>query len=216
MRRLGALLLAPLLGACTVLGMRTTEEPPFSVIERLGQAEIRRYGPRLLAEVEVEGDEQAARNQGFRPLAAYIFGENRSAERIGMTAPVVQQGGPQPAGERIGMTAPVVQQGVVQQGEAGRWRIGFLMPARYTRETLPLPRDARVTLRELPEETLAVLRFAGLPDEAAVRAAEARLAVALGASAWRVSGPGGTWFYDPPWTIPALRRSEVWRPVARD
>lgn len=205
MRRLALLLLAPLLGACTVVGMRTTEEPPFTVIAREGEVEIRRYGPRLLAEFEAEGSEQAARNQGFRPLAAYIFGENRAAERIGMTAPVAQS-----AGERIGMTAPVAQ-----QGEGGRWRIGFFMPARYTRESLPLPRDARVTLRELPEETVAVLRFSGLPDEAAVRDAQARLAAALAQSSWRSSGAGGAWFYDPPWTIPALRRSEVWRPVTR-
>jgi hypothetical protein len=208
-RRLGLLLLAPLLGACTVLGMRTTEEPPFTVIAREGEVEIRRYGPRLLAEVEVEGGAQAARNQGFRPLAAYIFGENRAAERIGMTAPVAQQGS-----ERIGMTAPVAQQ-EVQQGEGGRWRIGFFMPARYARETLPLPRDGRVTLREVPEETVAVLRFSGLTGEAAVRAAEARLEALLAATPWRATGPGGAWFYDPPWTIPALRRSEVWRPVTR-
>jgi hypothetical protein len=207
MRRLALLLLAPLLGACTVVGMRTTEEPAFTVIAREGEVEIRRYGPRLLAEVEAEGSEQAARNQGFRPLAAYIFGENRAAERIGMTAPVAQS-----TGERIGMTAPVAQQ-EIQQGEGGRWRIGFFMPARYTRDSLPLPRDARVTLRELPEETVAVLRFPGLPDEAAVRLAEARLEAALAATPWRVMGPGGAWFYDPPWTIPALRRSEVWRPV---
>jgi hypothetical protein len=205
MRRVALLplLLAPLLGACTVLGMRTTEEPAFTVIARVGEAEIRRYGARLLAEVEVEGSEQAARNQGFRPLAAYIFGENRAAERIGMTAPVAQS-----AGERIGMTAPVAQ-----QAEGGRWRIGFFMPARYSRETLPLPRDGRVTLRELPAETVAVLRFSGLPDEAAVRAAQARLDAALAGTAWHAAGPGGAWFYDPPWTIPALRRSEVWRPV---
>lgn len=206
MRRLALLLLAPVLGACTVVGMRTTEEPPFTVIAREGEVEIRRYGPRLLAEFEAEGSEQAARNQGFRPLAAYIFGDNRAAERIGMTAPVAQS-----AGERIGMTAPVAQ-----QGEGGRWRIGFFMPARYTRESLPLPRDARVTLRELPEETVAVLRFSGLPDEAAVRDAQARLAAALAHSSWRIGGAGGAWFYDPPWTIPALRRSEVWRPVTRD
>ena len=203
MRRLGLLLLAPLLGACTVLGMRTTEEPAFTVLARLGEAEIRHYGARLVAEVEVVGDEQAARNQGFRPLAAYIFGENRAAERIGTTAPVAQQ-----PGERIGMTAPVAQEGV-----GGRWRIAFFMPARYTRETLPLPRDARVRLRELPPETVAVLRFPGLPDEAAVQAAQARLEAALAGGAWRATGPGGAWFYDPPWTIPALRRSEVWRPV---
>jgi hypothetical protein len=199
MKPILALLLAPLLAACSVLGMRSTEEPAFTVMAHQGEAEIRRYAPRLVAEVLVEGDEATARNRGFRPLAAYIFGENQAAERIGMTAPVAQgragegaQGrageGAQAAGERIGMTAPVAQ-----AAEGGAWRIGFYMPARYTRASLPAPRDPGITIREVPEALVAVRRFSGLPTEAAV---------------------AGAWFYDPPWTVPGLRRSEVWLPVA--
>ncbi len=203
-RRLLPLLLAPLLGACSVFGMRDgTEEPPFTVIARLGEVEIRRYPARLIAEMDVTGDEQSARSAAFRPLAAYIFGENTASERIGMTAPVAQ------AGERIGMTAPVAQ-----TREGAVWRIGFFMPARYSEATLPRPRDPRITIRTLPETEVAVLRFSGLPNPDAVASAEARLAAALEGSAWRATGPGGAWFYDPPWTIPGLRRSEAWRPVA--
>jgi len=203
-RRLAALLLAPLLGACSVVGMRSTEEPAFTVIARLGEVEIRRYAPRLLAEVVVPGDPVAARNRGFRTLAAYIFGENAGAERIGMTAPVAQ------SGERIGMTAPVAQ----SPAEAGdAWRIGFFMPARYSRAMLPAPRDPAITLRGLPEATVAVRRFAGVPDADAVAEAQRALAAALAGAGWRATGPGGAWFYDPPWTIPALRRNEAWLPV---
>jgi len=202
MKRALAILLAPLLAACSALGMRSTEEPAFTSLARVGEVEIRRYAPRLIAEVVVPGDEAAARNRGFRPLAAYIFGENQARERIGMTAPVAQQG------ERIGMTAPVAQ-----AAEDGQWRIGFFMPARYTRETLPAPTDPAITIRELPPETVAVLRFSGLPSEDAVRAARARLEAALAGSAWQAAGVGGAWFFDPPWTVPALRRSEVWMPV---
>jgi DNA gyrase inhibitor GyrI len=206
MRRLLLLALAPLLAACSVFGMRSgTEEPPFTVLARLGEVEIRRYPPRLIAEMEVPGDEVAARNAAFRPLAAYIFGENQANERIGMTAPVAQ------AGERIGMTAPVAQTG----GE-GRWRIGFFMPARYDAASLPQPKDPRITIRRVPEAEIAVLRFAGLPNPAAVAEAASRLEAGLASSEWRPDGPGGAWFYDPPWTIPGLRRSEAWRPVTRN
>jgi hypothetical protein len=208
MKKLLLLALAPLLAACSVFGMRSgTEEPPFTVIARQGEVEIRRYAPRLIAEMEVTGDEESARSAAFRPLAAYIFGENTASERIGMTAPVAQ--GNIPPGERIGMTAPVAQ-----SGGAGQWRIGFFMPARYTEATLPRPRDPRITIRGLPEVEVAVLRFPGLPSAEAVAAAQARLAAALEGSGWRATGPGGAWFYDPPWTIPALRRSEAWLPVA--
>jgi effector-binding domain-containing protein len=209
-RRFLPLLLAPFLGACSAFGMRDgTEEPPFTVIARLGEVEIRRYAPRLVAEITVTGDEVSARSAAFRPLAAYIFGENEAAERIGMTAPVAQSGATG-AGERIGMTAPVAQ-----SGGDGRWRVGFFMPARYTRATLPRPRDPRVEIVTLPEVEVAVLRFSGLPGAEAVAAAQSRLATTLAASDWRVTGPGGAWFYDPPWTIPGLRRSEAWLPVSR-
>lgn len=202
-RRLLPLLLAPVLGACSAFGMRDgTEEPPFTVIARVGEVEIRRYAPRLVAEMTVSGDEVSARSAAFRPLAAYIFGENEAAERIGMTAPVAQ------SGERIGMTAPVAQ-----SGGAGQWRVGFFMPARYSLATLPRPRDARIAIVTLPEEEVAVLRFPGLPSPEAVAAAQARLSAAVAGSEWRVTGPGGAWFYDPPWTIPGLRRSEAWLPV---
>ncbi|HZH46368.1 MAG TPA: heme-binding protein [Roseococcus sp.] len=193
MKRLLSLLLAPLLAACTVVGIRSgTEEPPFEVVDRQGEAEIRRYPARLLAEIEVQAaDARAARNAGFPPLAAYIFGSNSPGERIGMTAPVAQQ------------------------GEGQQWRIGFFMPQRYDRASLPAPRDPRITLRELPATTVAVLRFNGSTSPASVEAQRARLSTQLAAGPWAASGEGGAWFYDPPWTLPPARRNEVWLPVAR-
>jgi hypothetical protein len=183
------LLLAPLLAACTVAGYRTAEEPGFESLGHVGEVELRRYSPRLLAEIEMGGDEEAARNAGFRPLAAYIFGANAERERIGMTAPVAQQ------------------------GAADRWRVGFFMPSRYERQNLPTPQDSRITLRPLPGSTVAVLRFSGMPRPEALAEARARLLAALRASPWQVTGEGGAWFYDPPWTLPMARRNEVWVPV---
>ncbi len=206
MKPLLALLLAPLLAACSVFGMRSgTEEPAFTVIQRINDVEIRSYAPRLIAEMEVTGSEVAARNQAFRPLAAYIFGENSASERIGMTAPVAQA-----AGERIGMTAPVAQ-----SGSDGAWRVGFFMPARYTQANLPRPRDPRITIREVPASEVGVLRFSGLPTPEAVAEATASLRAVLTGSEWVANGEAGAWFYDPPWTVPGLRRSEAWVPVRR-
>jgi hypothetical protein len=188
------------------VGIRSgTEEPRFEVVETIGEVEIRRYAPRIAAETTVAGTEEAARSDGFRRLAGYIFGANGRRDRIAMTAPVVQA-----PGERIAMTAPVVQ-----ASDAAGWRIRFFMPARTTMDTLPVPDDARVTLVTVPEETVAVLRFSGVPRAEAVAASTARLTTALAASPWAATGPVQAWFYDPPWTVPALRRNEVVAPVAR-
>ena len=198
--RLPAILASLLVGACSVVGIRSgTEEPAFSVVAAAGAVEIRRYAARIAAETEVGGGEEAARNEGFRRLAGYIFGGNAGRDRIAMTAPVAQA-----AGERIAMTAPVAQ-----HGAGGAWRIRFFMPARYTMETLPRPDDPRVVLVMVPEETVAVLRFSGLPRPEAVAERSAALLAALSAMPWSADGTVQAWFYDPPWTVPGLRRNEV-------
>jgi hypothetical protein len=194
--------------ACSVVGdRRGTEEPAYAVVGQAGPVEIRRYAPRIAAETEVAGDAEAARNAGFRRLADYIFGGNRGAEKIAMTAPVAQA----PAeGTRIAMTAPVAQ----QEAASGRWTIRFFMPARWTMATLPVPNDPAVRLVEVPGETMAVLRFSGSRGAEAVAAREGELMRALNGSAWTPRAEPVAWFYDPPWTLPWLRRNEVAVPVA--
>ncbi len=69
-----------LLSACSVFGIRSgTEEPPHSLVERLGDVEIRRYAPRMAAETTVPGDAYGARGEGFRRLAGYTSGATRVA-----------------------------------------------------------------------------------------------------------------------------------------
>ena len=182
-------------------GMRSgTEQPRYTVVERVGAIEVRRYEGRIAAEALVAGDEAQARNEGFRLVAGYIFGGNASSTQIAMTAPVAQA----PKGEQIAMTAPVAQ-----QPAEGGWRVQFFMPAKYTLESLPKPKDARVTLVQLPPQTYAVLAFSGSRSPKAVKARQGQLAIAVGESAWRASGEPQGWFYDPPWTVPFLRLNEV-------
>ncbi len=201
-----ALLSGLALGACSVFGVRDgTEEPRFSVIDHVGAVEIRQYGPRIAAEVVLQDDEMAARSQGFRILAGYIFGGNTARAKIGMTAPVAQ------SSETIAMTAPVA----TARDAAGRFVVRFFMPASFTLASLPVPNDPRVALVPVPGETMAVLRFSGGTGPEVVAARQAELARAVSGSAWRVTGAGVAWFYDPPWTIPALRRNEVAVPVSK-
>jgi hypothetical protein len=197
-----------LAGLGGVVGIRAgTEEPRFTVVEHVGAVEIRHYGPRLAAETTVSGSDEAARNEGFRKVAAYIFGGNTAKSSIAMTAPVAQSA----ASEKIAMTAPVAQ----TAGGPGAWRIQFFMPARYTRHTLPTPLDPSVRIVEVPAQDFAVLRFSGSRTGPAVSARQKELAAAIASSPWRANGEPSAWFYDPPWTPPFLRRNEVATPVVR-
>lgn len=199
--------LAVLGGIGNLVGIRAgTEEPRFTVVERIGQVEIRSYGPRLAAETQVSGPAEAARNEGFRKVAAYIFGENTGRASIAMTAPVAQSGA-----RSIAMTAPVAQ----TRGEGATWRIQFFMPAKYTRETLPAPKDPTVRIVDAPAQDYAVLRFTGSRTGEAVAAKTEALEAALAGGRWRITGEPVAWFYDPPWTVPFLRRNEVAAPVER-
>ena len=185
----------------SIVGIRSgTEEPSFTVERRVGDVEIRRYGSRIAAETTIEANEEAARNEGFRRLARYIFGGNQGKARIAMTAPVAQQ-----QGEKIAMTAPVS----AQRGGSGQWVIRFFMPSKHTLDTLPTPNDERVHLVTVPGERVAVLRFAGVASPEAVATRTAELLKTLQDNAVERSGEPVTWFYDPPWTIPFRRRNEV-------
>lgn len=206
-KSIAPMVMSAALSACSVVGIRSgTPEPKYSVIGHVGTIEIRRYAPRIAAETTIAGSAEHARYQGFRRLAGYIFGGNKARAKIAMTAPVAQS-----ASEKIAMTAPVAQ----SAAGAGAWTIRFFMPPGYTMETLPVPNDPQVHLVPVPPETYAVLRFSGVPSPAAVAREQARLLAALKSSLWQPDGEPTAWFYDPPWTIPFLRRNEAAVPVAR-
>ena len=193
-----------LLSACSVVGIRTVEEPAYQVVRHVGAVEIRAYGPRLAAEVVVPGTEVDARGAGFRKIAAYIFGANTARTTIAMTAPVSQAAESPAESTTIAMTAPVAQ-----AAAPGGWRIRFFMPASYTRATLPRPNDPDVTIVAVPGEQVAVLRYSGIPGKAAVAEADAKLLATLAQAGITPVGAPFSWFYDPPWTLPPLRRNEA-------
>jgi len=185
----------------SIVGIRHgTEEPPFTVERRFGDVEIRRYGSRIAAETTIDANEEAARNEGFRRLARYIFGGNKGNTKIAMTAPVAQE-----QGQKIAMTAPVA----AQRGSTGQWVIRFFMPSSHTMDTLPTPNDERVRLVHVPGEQVAVLRFSGIANPSTVAARTEELRKTLRENTIEVAGEPLMWFYDPPWTIPFRRRNEV-------
>jgi hypothetical protein len=212
MRKIAALPTLLFLGGCTVFGIRSgTPQPGYSVTGQVGAVQLRAYAARLAAETTVSGGEIDSRSTGFRRLAAYIFGANTKpgggSGKIAMTAPVEQDGA---GGSRIAMTSPVAQ-----QGGNGSWTIRFFMPAGMTMATAPRPRDPMVHLVEVPAVTMAVLRFSGSPGAHAVATHSERLLATLAHSPWKPEGRVVAWFYDPPWTLPWLRRNEVAVPVER-
>ena len=192
---------------CSVVGIRTAEELSYDVVTKDDTIEIRRYAPHVAAQASLDGDQEATQGTLFRVLAGYIFGKNTDREEIAMTAPVVMNQSKDQNGTPIAMTAPVT----MTPSETNRWTMAFSMPAKYSLKTLPQPVDERVTLVEMPARTVAVVRYTGSFNNAENRADS--LAALTGwldkHPKYRAIGQPFYAGYDPPFTIPFLRRNEV-------
>ncbi len=188
----------------SVFGIRSFyEQPPYAVVERLDDAiEIRTYGPRLAVETTVEApDGHTAEKQAFRLLLSYIVGANRGSARFAMTAPVEQASQP----SLIAMTAPVEITGK----QSNRVNMRFFLPGALAAKGAPEPLDNRVRIVEVAPSTLAVVRFSGVLNEDIEASRSQKLIDGVERSGWRATGMPFLLAYDPPFTIPFLRRNEV-------
>ncbi len=179
------------------------EAPAYAVEQVLGAAEIRRYAGHLVAEVTVRGTREEALGRGFQVLAGYIFGGNTARDQVAMTVPVAQA-------QQVAMTVPVAQSAAqAGAGEGDLWTVSFMMPAQYTADTLPVPRDGAIRFVAVAPDRQVVLQFSGRtpPDVLDARVAELR-ALAEGAGLELEAGPF-FYYYDDPFTLPWNRRNEV-------
>jgi hypothetical protein len=203
--------LSGFLGAgCSVFGVRNEEQPPYEVLYKQDNKEIRKYQSYVVARTTVEGSFEEAQSKGFKILAGYIFGKNKSQKKIAMTAPVVQS--PEYNNEKIAMTAPVVmspnQNG--QDSGVGSWTMTFSMPSQYSIETLPVPEDGRIALEKVPSKYIAAYMFSGFWNESKNQKLGSSLLDWLEKEK-QYEPESKPMFagYDPPWTLPFFRRNEM-------
>lgn len=179
--------------------MSNVEQPDYKLIRSKGNIEIRDYSPMILAEVEVSGERKQAISEGFNILADYIFGNNTSNIKMEMTAPVTNE-----LSEKMAMTAPVIQ-----QQHMDKWKVRFVMPKKYNLKTLPKPNSNDVILIPLPARRFAVIRFSGLANDEKLKQRTEQLEDYILAEKLKSIGEPLFAFYNPPWTLPFLRRNEV-------
>ncbi len=171
------------------------ESPRYEVEQRLGDVELRRYEPYLVAETMVGGSLERAGNTGFRRLAGYIFGANRTTSgdstKIAMTTPVTQ--------DRVG----------------DEFRLRFMMPSEYDEASLPSPTSDRVRIEQVDGRLLAAIRYSGRWSRSGYERQLARLGDTVAAHGYTLVGEPIWARYDPPWTPWFRRRNEVLSPVER-
>jgi hypothetical protein len=180
------------------------EEAKYTVSVKQDKLEIREYAPSIVAEVIVNDNFEDASGAAFRKLFNYISGDNTGRSKIAMTAPVSQK--PEP--EKIAMTSPVGQ----RKSDKG-WAVSFMMPASYTMESIPVPDDPAVVLREVPAYRAAAIRYSGTWSEKSYKKhlsllqewIEAENLETVGEPIWaRYNAPFTPWF---------MRRNEILIPI---
>ena len=190
--------------AVSYISISSIETPAYTVVSEENGYQIRTYSPHIVAETTVSGSLQQASSEGFRIIADYIFGNNTSNDKISMTAPVVEQ-----TSEKIAMTAPVIN---TLEYSSTR-TVSFILPSKYTMETLPMPNNSKVTLKEIPERTVAVLRFTWYPTARRIEQKKAELTALLERDNKNNIGAVQVARYNPPLSMPLLLRNEIIIPI---
>jgi effector-binding domain-containing protein len=168
------------------------ETPPYQVLHKEHDIEIRTYPRMLIAETIVSGDMGEARKNGFKILAAYIFGDNKTASGQ--------------ANIKIPMTTPVMQ----QQLESGQWAIRFYMPGSYTVENIPSPINQSVKLSLLTEGKYVVIQFKGGTSKDGLKQPSHKLMKYITEKKLKTISSPILSIYNPPWTPSFMRRNELW------
>lgn len=196
---------APTQGMGIVFGKTDSKEPDYKIL-KTGEYDVRQYDKLFVAEISNDAAHEA--NNSFRELASYIgvFGEpqnrkNSKSEPMSMTSPVLMQ----EAGQSISMTSPVVS----TEGS-----MSFVLPAHFTSvEDIPVPLNKDIIIKEIPARSVAVKTFSGWYSAAnghyylkllTDQLRKDQLLAADSPVQWCVAQ------YHPPFTIPFLRRNEIW------
>lgn len=200
MKKLLILFNSLFLASCSLFGIQSVKEANYTVLKTNEHIEIRLYPALIVAQTQVAANYKAASNIAFKRLFNYITGSNKKQQKIAMTAPVTQQA----EAEEISMTAPVVQE---KTGQI--WLMSFVLPSEYSLVTAPLPLDTTITLKELPSKKTAVLRYSGFLSERVIDEKSKELTIWLDQQGYKAISTARSAGFDPPWTLPFLRRNEV-------
>lgn len=191
--------------SCSIIGINTGETLDYTKIYSEGDFEVRKYSSYLVAQIKFKKETKDKSSDAFKILAAYIFGANTSKNKISMTSPVLEK-----KSQKIAMTAPVEQ-----LKESGMYTMRFIMPKKYTLETLPTPKDNRVEIISVKSKLVAVTSYTWTNSPKKKELYQKKL------ESWlknnnKYSKVGGAYFasYNPPWTIPFLKTNEVIIPVS--
>jgi cytochrome bd-type quinol oxidase subunit 1 len=169
----------------TAMATGKTETQPYKVIKVEKDFEIRYYPATTMAMITSSArNYKELGNSGFKKLAGYIFGGNKEKKQIGMTSPVHMD--------------------IEEEGAT----MGFVMPANYNKDNLPLPNNSDITIKTVAEEYVAAIQFGGFASGESIAKHKVMLENALKEKGFSYYGNFRYLGYNPPFQLFG-RRNEV-------
>jgi hypothetical protein len=164
---------------------------PYEVLEKDDGIEVRHYERLVLVTTAMPSGMEEQRDP-FHKLFDYISGKNELTKEIPMTAPVF-----------------------VEQADNTSESMSFVLPENYSRETAPAPKDPAVQVEELVDYPVASITFNGAFEQDSINTHKNVLEKWVASRGFKQKGAVKAAGYNPPWTIPALRKNEVWIPIGK-
>jgi hypothetical protein len=167
------------------------QTPDYIVKKKTETYEIRQYSTYSVCSTKLEstGDMSVMNplntGNGFNKLADYIFGNNNKNT----------------ISEKLSMTTPVI---------IGDGDMQFVLPPGKSSMNAPTPSEDDITVIDIPMEIVAAREFPGLATDGEVMRQRAKLEDSLLADGISYDNLSFRVFqYNPPYTLPWLRRNEV-------
>jgi hypothetical protein len=175
-----------------VFGDVSVDIIPYETIEKNDSFEVRRYKRLVFASTLMSEGLDSAYGP-FRKLFDYISGNNTNTQKIAMTAPVF-----------------------LDQLEKTTETMSFVLPENFSLPTAPLPKDKAVKLSELRNLTVAVISFSGFLNQGSILVHRAKLQNWIMERGFKIIGVPKAAGYNPPFTLPFLRRNEILIPIEKN
>jgi hypothetical protein len=169
----------------TIRASAQGKNQPYTIIKIADGYQIRLYPSSTMAIISSSSKtyKDLGRN-GFGILAKYIFGSNKSNQKIEMTAPVYME---------------------VSDSSSS---MSFVMPKNITQNTAPIPNNSDVKLKTVPEILVAVIEFDGFSNDSKIKDNQEKLKKFLDRDLIQYFGNFQYLGYNPPYQL-FCRRNEV-------
>lgn len=164
-----------------------TEEIEYKVLNKENNIEVRQYAPYIKAKISFDNKKDFEK-EAFRALFKYISGSNIVNQEIDMTAPVF----------------------INENNKTNRYSMSFVLPAKFTMESAPIPVDERIKLKFVDSKLKAAIRFSGYMWDYKVEKYTTDLKNWIKSNGeYEISSNAYRAGYNPPLTLPFNRRNEI-------